>query len=432
MRLKQFLICAALIGALALPAAFCEEEPPAAPIPATEAPATEAPATEVPSTEAPTTEAPATEAPATEAPTTEAPATEIPSTEAPSTENPSTEAPSTEAPATAEPSPAPAPTDSAEPSPDPTETPSLAPTETPEATPRPTPDRADDRVQISAEGDARMENGVWRVRLSAPDGKLAFTWTVDGEAGGCLIYVQDGQGNLNFLAETASARMELNGQDYLRGQYTLYVGAQLADGGYAWGNITFEAQAEQTGFPGGMGGFHGGGFGGGSMQPQEEQGFRITPGVALTSKHASGSMNASAYTSSEIPESESGLSALKLSSTQTEITLDGGASSFSVRLEQGKLILQPEAQGECWQLSLLAMNTLAQSGVDRVAFYLGADCRSMPCGLELKGEIYASLRAQGYVSKDAILKIDARGVRVCIADGEYSINESGELLPLEG
>lgn len=168
------------------------------------------------------------------------------------------------------------------------------------------------------------------------------------------------------------------------------------------------------------------------MQPQEEQGFRITPGVALTSKHASGSMDASAYASSEIPESETGLSALKLSSTQTEITLDGGESSFSVHLDQGKLVLQPEAQGECWQLSLLAMNTLAQSGVDRVTFYLGADCRSMPCGLELKGEIYASLRAQGYVSKDAILKIDARGVRVCIADGEYSINESGELLPLEG
>lgn len=421
MRLKQFLICAALIGALALPAAFCEEEPPATPIPATEAPATEAPPTEAPSTEAPSTEAPSTEAPETEAP---------PTTEAPSTENPSTEAPSTEAPATAEPSPAP--TDSAEPSLEPTETPSPAPTETPEATPRPTPDSAGDRVQIRAEGDARMENGVWRVRLSAPDGKLAFTWTVDGEACGYLIYVQDGQDGLNFLAETASSRMELNGQDYLRGQYTLYVGAQLADGGYAWGKIAFEAEAEQTGFPGGMGGFHGGGFGGGSMQPQEEQGFRITPGVALTSKHASGSMDASAYASSEIPESETGLSALKLSSTQTEITLDGGESSFSVHLDQGKLVLQPESQGECWQLSLLAMNTLAQSGVDRVAFYLGADCRSMPCGLELKGEIYASLRAQGYVSKDAILKIDGRGVRVCIADGEYSINESGELLPLEG
>lgn len=201
MRLKQFLICAALIGALALPAAFCEEEPPDTPIPATEAPATEAPATEVPSMEAPATENPSTEAPETEAP---------PTTEAPSTENPSTEAPSTEAPATAEPSPAP--TDSAEPSLEPTETPSLAPTETPEATPRPTPDSAGDRVQIRAEGDARMENGVWRVRLSTPDGKLAFTWTVDGEVGGYLIYVQDGQGGLNFLAETASARMELNGR----------------------------------------------------------------------------------------------------------------------------------------------------------------------------------------------------------------------------
>jgi len=51
--------------------------------------------------------------------------------------------------------------------------------------------------------------------------------------------------------------------------------------------------------------------------------------------------------------------------------------------------------------------------------------------MEFSGSVYASLRAKGYVSKDMEIRVDARGVRVCIAGGVYSINDSGELIPGE-
>lgn len=339
---------------------------------------------------------------------------------------------------TLEPTPEPTLEPTLEPTPEPSVSPSVSPE--PAVTPLPIPGSIDGLVNITPESSAQQENGVWKIQLSAPDSPVSFGWTVSGEAVKYLIYVQSGQGEMRFIQETSAARIDLSSADYANGQHTLYVGAVLADGNATWGKAFFEL-AKQEGVPGGFpgGGFPGGGFPGGSRPggsasmgsiPQEEQGFRITPGEALTSKHASGTKDTTAYTYSEVVDSEEAITALYLSSTQAEIILDNGAF-FHVSEEDGKLNLIPEADGECWHLSVLAMNTLADSGIDCVVFRLGSTSYSLPAQMEFSGGIYASLRAKGYVSKDMEIRVDVRGVRMYIAGGVYSISDSGELVSCE-
>ena len=479
-RFNRLLLCALIVCSLAVPAGIADEEnagdsapetpavtqAPATPVPETPVPATPVPETPVPETAAPETPEPATPVPITEEPTevpTEAP-TEVP-TEAPTevpTEAPTevpTEAPTevptepptevpTEAPTetptvepTTEPTLEPTPEPSLDPSLEPTLEPSVSPSVSPEpsATPLPLPGTIDGLVTITPEGTAQQENGVWKIQLSAPDSPLSFAWSFSGEAASYLVYSQSGQAEASFAAETSDARIDLPSANYVQGQHTLYVGAVLADGSVTWGSILFELASQQSGPPGGKfpGGFPGGrpsgGMPGGSAMgamSQEEQGFRVTPGKALTSKHSSGTKNTDAYTRSEIINSEEAVTALALSSTRTEITLDNGAAFF-VSNEDGRLHLIPESEGSKWQLNALAMNTLSQSGVSRVVFQLGGISYSLPTQMEFSGSVYASLRAKGYVSKDMEICVDDRGVRVQIAGGVYSISDSGELIPCE-
>ena len=419
MRPIKLLLLAVLIGALVLPTGFAEDGADGEAI-STAAPATEAPAepaataAQTPETSTPSPTSASTQAPAdtpTPAPT-DTP-TDVP-TEAP-TDTP-TEAP-TDVPTVA-----------------PTETP--APEPTPSATPLPQPGAEDGLVSVSPEGSAQNNGGVWSITLANPDAPLAFSWTCAETASGYLVYAGDVSGSTGFISETRSTRIELSAASYMDGRHIIYVGAVRADGSVSWGSATFEiAGGFPGGRPGGMGGFGGkrsGGAGGAGDMMEAEMGFRVTPGEALTSSHASGSADATAYVCSTIESTEEAVRALLLESTQTEITLDGGESAFTAIVEDGQLTLTPESGGSEWRLSALAMTTLAASGVERVVFDLDAFSCSLPSELNLSGSVYASLRAQGYVSKDCVLSITTQGLSVDVAGSKYSINQSGELVLLEG
>ena len=405
-RLDKLLLCGLIACALALPVSLGEE----AALP----------------TEAPTAEATAepTQEP-TSAPTPEP--TQDPAGEA--TAEPTAEptlAPSPEA--TAEPTPEQSPEVTPEPTLEPTAepTPEPTPSATPDAGTTALPDSIGGLVHITPENGMQQEDGSWSIALTEPGAALAFSWTVDAEAQKYFVYRQETSDSMRLIAETAGTRIELPSADYANGQFTLYLGAQLADGSMSWGRISFALATQQGGFPGGMGGQPGGsgGAAAGGM-PEEEQGFRIVPGEALTSKHASGTMDTTAYTHSEIISSDEAISELTLESTQSRIALDGGA--FYATVADGALTLTPEDGGDAWRLSALAMKTLANSGVETVHFQLGDAVCSLSTNLEFSGSAYASLRAQGYVSKDMELQITAQGVYVHVAGGVYAINESGEL-----
>ena len=439
MRPIKLLLLAVLIGALVLPTGFAEDGADGEAI-STAAPATEAPAepaataAQTPETSTPPPTSASTQAPAdtpTPAPT-DTP-TDVP-TEAP-TDTP-TEAP-TDVPTVA---PTDAPTDT--PTEAPTDVPTVAPTETPapeptpSATPLPQPGAEDGLVSVSPEGSAQNNGGVWSITLANPDAPLAFSWTCAEAASDYLVYAGDTSGSASFISETQSTRIELSAASYMDGRHIIYVGAVRADGSVSWGSATFEIAG---GFPGGgrggMGGFGGkrsGGAGGAGDMTEAKMGFRVTPGEALTSSHASGSADATAYVCSTIESTEEAVRALVLESTQAEITLDGGESAFTAIVEDGQLTLTPESGGSEWRLSALAMTTLAASGVERVVFELDAFSCSLPSELSLSGSVYASLRAQGYVSKDCVLSITTQGLSVDVAGSKYSINQSGELVSLEG
>lgn len=413
MRSIKLLFLAVLICALALSAGFAEDGA------GEEATSTAAPATEAP-TQAPTDTS--TDMP-TDVPT-DVP-TETP-TDTP-TDTP-TEAP-TEAP-TETPTEVPTDVPSETPTPEPT------PEPTPSATPLPQPGAEDGLVSVAPEGSAQNNGGVWSITLSNPDAPLAFCWTCAEAASGYLVYAGDTSGSADFISETQSTRIELSAAGYMGGRHIIYVGAVRADGSVSWGSATFEiAGGFPGGRPGGMGGFGGkrpGGAGGAGDMMEADMGFRVTPGEALSSSHASGSADATAYVCSTIESTGEAVRALVLESTQAEITLDGGESAFTAIVEDGRLTLTPESGGSEWRLSALAMNTLVASDVERVVFELDDFSCSLPSGLSLSGSVYASLRAQGYVSKDCVLSITAQGLSVDVAGNKYSINRSGELVPPEG
>lgn len=411
-RFKGWLLCALLICALAVPVCTAEDEAVSEPTPQTTAETTAAPTGEI-----------------TPEPTSET--TPVPTSE--TTPEPTSEA-------TPEPTAEPSNEPTVEPTEEPTTEPTVEPTVTPEPTQLPEPGEIGDLLEVRPEGDAQQQEGVWYISLTKPDSALAFKWTVEGEAQRYLIYTEDSQGELKFVSQSTQMRIELNAADYISGRYTLYVGAVFADGSVSWGCARFEIRQGGLpggGFPGsGFAGFGGGGFGGsfGSMGglEQGQQGFHITPGKALTGKHASGTKNTDAYTCSPVEASEEAVWQLYLESTQSRIVLDAGESSFFVSTDDGHLILTPETNGESWSFSALAIKTLLNSGYNSVAFYLDGESLTLPTALEFSGEAYALLRSQGYVLKDMGIEISADGICVSVAGTNYSINESGELTPLEG
>lgn len=282
----------------------------------------------------------------------------------------------------------------------------------------------------------QFNGDVWKIALQTPSAAIAFTWSCAETASNYLLYSADTSGNARFISQTQSQRAELSAADYANGRFTLHVGAVLLDGSISWGSLCFELETFAQ-FPGGFGGF-GGGFGGGrpsgggnfAAMPEEEAGFRVTPGEALSSSHASGTKNSTAYTCSELPASTEPLNVLSLSTTQTQILLDNGESTFYASNADGTLTLTPESTGEEWQLNVLAMNTLADSGVDEVVFQTGSTNTVLPTRIQFSGSVYAALRAQGGVSKDLKLIITAQGVTVRVGEMNYSINEENELIPL--
>lgn len=449
MRSIKLLLCGVLLCALIFPASLAENETPAEAPAATNVAATEKPSEPTSAPSEPT----ATPAPDS-TPTADTNATPDagniptqppsqeptldPSDEPTSSVSPSPTAsasPSAEPPASIEPTPSAEPTVSVEPTVSAEPSPSIEPT----ATPLPRPEEIGNLVSIVPEGNSTQENGVWHIALDNPQATLAFGWTVQGDAISYLVYTADAQNVLSFQGEITSNRVELSSAAYAQGQYSIYVGAVFADESISWGSAQFKlmnGQMQPNGFPGGFhGGFSGGGRPGNlgfSELPESEKGFHVTPGEALTSAHAAGSKDMTAYTDAGLNPTDEIRSELILGDTQSKILLDNGNTSFRMELSDAKLLLCPESQGSCWNLSVLALNTLKSSGIDSICLQLNGTSITISTDMQFSGAVYGSLRTQGYVDKDFAISVSENGLWLSIAGNQYSINDSGELIPLEG
>ena len=118
--------------------------------------------------------------------------------------------------------------------------------------------------------------------------------------------------------------------------------------------------------------------------PEGEQGFRVTPGEALTDFHASGTMNMSAYGTVALSLPEEAVTRLTLGDVELDATLANGGS-FTVELQEDVLILSPEDDAGEWVINALTLKTLARSGIAALELRLGGETISIPTDLEFSG-----------------------------------------------
>ena len=394
-------------------------------------------------TPAPATDAPPTPTPATDAPTRQPDETPLPASTPEISAEPSTEPsvePSVEPsmePGT-EPSVAPSMEPGAEPSVKPSAEPSLEPSVEPSVEPSPEPDETPllgEILTLVAEGATQDGEGVWQFSPAPDAAQICFSWNA---VEGATIYaceIFDEQGNSIDSTETEQCRIERAAKDFTAARYTLRVRAVAEEAVLAEGSLRF--CIAQSGFPNGgrpSGGFGGGrpSIGGSGGAPEgmseAEQGFRVTPGEALTSSHASGTKDMQLYGTVALEPAEGAVTQLTLGGAELSVTLDGGASAFTATLGGDALTLTPESEGARWTVNARALETLNRSGAATLALALDGETILLPTDLAFRGATYAALRARGFVSGDFNLQIDRDGLRVEIDGQIYLINESGELI----
>lgn len=449
MRRNKRLICALLAGAMLLSASFAENAAPEETAAVTEEPAkaptkeptkeptqepTKEPAQEPEDETAVPTKEPSPEQ--TEVPeqmTTEVPTaqptsetTEEPSTTPEPTAVPdaTTEPAGTETPAeteehsvTIEPSATIEPTATAEP------TVTIEPTAT--ATPEP-----DVEFKISIEGRSVLEaDGAYSVQVQSKDAEIVFTWPQVPGADGYRVVIADESGNERYNALQIGTRLAVRVSDYSEGRFTLKLAAVAADEVLASAEITFRLAVQQVNPP--QGGRKPGGFGGSSGgRPSGAaaggeavyEGFRIIPGEAFATSHASGTGDMQLYGTVELTASDECMTQLVLDDTPMDVSLTNGRE-FAVSIHENQLLLESEEDG--WRISQAALRTLNKSGVD--ALVLSGETEiSIPTDFEFKGSVYGNLRCQGYVSKDFVLILNGGETMVQVDEKLYRLMD-GEL-----
>ncbi len=393
------------------PAEASVEVPTDAPAEASAEVPTDAPAeasVEVP-TDAPT------EAPA-EAPT-EA------STEAPA--EPPTEA-TTEAPAEA-----------------PTEIPTEAPTGEPTLEPaaEPTPEIETISVSVTAAQGITAEGSAFCIP-SDGEYSLSFSWSYSGECDSFHITVSNVEGSVveGSQAETDYVLWTSSMQE---GSYRFTVeavkdGVAVAQGEYTF-SLAFAEGGPGGGGPGSGGPSGGGGSRGGSRSgsgggaaAEQETGFRITPGDALTGSHTSGNKDMTLYGTVTLDLPETAMTQLCMGDAELGICLENGEQFFTAAIEGDRLILTPETTGKRWVLNGLSLGILARSGIASIT--LGTDDGSvdLPTAWQLQGRTYSQLCSKGYVSADYDYIITEESILVRIAGCLYRVDDSNELIPTEG
>ena len=105
---------------------------------------------------------------------------------------------------------------------------------------------------------------------------------------------------------------------------------------------------------------------------EADQGFTVTPGKALTGSHSAGTGDMTPYGALAPEPAEGAMTWLTLGDTTLQITLDDGRSAFTARVEDDRLILSPEGDGEVWTLNGYAVKALNRSGIAAVELRLGA------------------------------------------------------------
>lgn len=367
----------------------------------------------------------------TPSPTPEAPAEPTPTPTPEPAEEPTPEP-------TVEPTLEPSPEPTAEPTPEPVEEPTAEPTvePTPEPTPEPAPTIV---IRVSSPEGLAVSGGACAVDVTQAQ-SLTLSWDCGAACDGYALSLigPDGAELLGGRQSEASVTLTLEGR--AAGRYTLTVTALLGENAVASAQVAIDLT--QSGQPeGGMpqgGGGHGGGKSGGSggksqggsEAAEQEQGFHVTPGTALTGNHASGTKEMRLYGALELTAPEEAMTTLTLGGEALDIALEDG-TPFTAVVDGDTLILTAEV-GEAWQLNGLALKRLAGSGIETIILNTGEWQAELAAGEALRGDIYARLRGEGVTSSGFDYVVSGEGVLVTVNGETYRLDDENALIPMEG
>ncbi len=155
--------------------------------------------------------------------------------------------------------------------------------------------------------------------------------------------------------------------------------------------------------------------------------LNITPGKAITRQHAAGSKDMTLYGTVALTTEETPGTQLRLGGETLEVSCGGAPVAASVAGDA----LTLRADGTTWRISLKALHTLRDSGINTLRLSLpDGSIRQLETDLEPSGRQYGLLRAAGLVSKDFTLCPDPEGDGWTVeADGRAFDLAGTELIP---
>ena len=155
--------------------------------------------------------------------------------------------------------------------------------------------------------------------------------------------------------------------------------------------------------------------------------LNITPGEAITRQHAAGSKDMTLYGTVALTTEETPGTQLRLGGETLEVSCGGTPVAASVAGDT----LTLRADGTDWRISLKALHTLRDSGINTLRLSLqDGSIRQLETDLEPSGRQYGLLRAAGLVSKDFTLCPDPEGDGWTVeADGRAFDLAGTELIP---
>ena len=128
---------------------------------------------------------------------------------------------------------------------------------------------------------------------------------------------------------------------------------------------------------------------------------------------------------------ETSMTELTVDDIPMGVSLELGEQSFNAKIDGDTLVLTAEAEGEMWTMNGLALKTLARSGIDTIVLTSADASVAFPTAPALSGTVYAGLCAEGYVSSDYLYIVVPESVCVSVDGRYYTLEDNGELLPME-
>lgn len=276
-------------------------------------------------------------------------------------------------------------------------------------------------VQINiSSASGTFSGGVYQITYMASNDSFGFSWTDVAE--NYQVSIEPG----STFTQTEN-RVSLTAANYLHETYTLSVSALNGNTVIASASVRFrltqiDTTPQEANTSNGMGRMGGGGRGGfGSGQS-------VTAGKALTSGHEEGNMDDSLYNTVEVILASSAMTTLTLDGTELDVMLDDGESRFVAEQTEEGLRLSPVETGECWHISLAALNLMSRSGVSQLELVLNENLFHLPTDWEATGRVYAQLKAQGLSSKHFILLIDETGMSLSVNGTVYRLTDDHQLI----